>query len=122
MWPGLQEGDLLVYSPLEASDLGELVGQIAVARSPAGPVAHRIQRVFGAHGREWLVLGGDLSESDAPRRREEILGIAKVLYRPGRGFVDLPEPIDVGPIGRALLQRMGWFFTWAQHRASAGFS
>jgi hypothetical protein len=120
MWPGIREGDLIFYVPLADEALAPLVGQIAVARSSAGSsVAHRIQRVSGPAGRERVVLKGDLAWSDAPRRRAELLGVAKALYRPGRGFVDLPESLEVGPAGGALLQLLGRFFTWAERRASA---
>ncbi len=122
MWPGLREGDLIVYTPLEKADLRRLVGQIAVATSPSGPVVHRIRRVFGARGRERVVLSGDLLASDPPRSRPEILGVAKALYRPGRGFVELPRPLDVGPAGRVVLHRLGRFFTWAKRQVSAGDS
>jgi hypothetical protein len=119
MWPGIREGDLIFYAPLGPEPLAPLVGQIAVARAPFGPVAHRIRRVFGAHGREWVVLAGDLAPEDSPRRRSEILGLARALYRPGQGFADLPERLEVGPAGGAVLQLLGRFFTWAQRRAAA---
>jgi hypothetical protein len=66
-----------------------------------------------------VILSGDLSANDPPRKRDEILGIAKALYRPGQGFVDLPKPLELGPSGRAMLNRLARFFTWAQHLASA---
>jgi hypothetical protein len=94
------------------------IGQIAVATSPGGPVAHRIRQVLGARGHERAILGGDLSANDAPRGREEILGVAKALYRPGQGFIELPGPLTVGPMGRVMLQRLGRFFTWARRFAS----
>jgi hypothetical protein len=119
MWPGIREGDLLFYAPLGPTPLAPLVGQIAVASSPAGPVAHRIRRVVGAAGCERVVLGGDLSAEDAPRRRGDVLGLARALYRPGQGFVDLPEPSEADPVLAALLQQLARFFTWAQHLASA---
>jgi hypothetical protein len=117
MWPGLREGDMLVYSPLEDGDLVGLVGQIAVASSPTGPVAHRVRSISGSPGKQ-LILAGDLSANDAPRGREEILGVAKALYRPGQGFIELPGPLTVGPMGRVMLQRLGRFFTWARRFAS----
>jgi hypothetical protein len=119
MWPGVREGDLIFYAPLGPEPLAPLVGQIAVAQSSIGPVAHRIRRVFGAAGREWVILAGDLSPDDPPRRRPELLGLARALYRPGQGFVDLPKPLNVDPLLAAILQRLGQFFTWAQRRVSA---
>lgn len=118
MWPGLREGDRLIFSPLGRDELRGLAGQIGVARSPQGLVAHRIRRVFGLPGRERLVLGGDLSPDDPVRDRSEILGVAKALYRPGQGFVDLPGPLDVGPAGGAVLRLGGRLWTWAQRRAA----
>ncbi len=120
MWPGLREGDLVFYADVPDGPLADLVGRIAIARAHGEPVAHRILRVLGEPGAERLVLGGDLSEPDRLRPRRDILGIARAVYRPGHGFVDLPERLVVGPLGRAILGRMARFFTWAERRARGG--
>ncbi|MHB8416997.1 MAG: S24/S26 family peptidase [Myxococcales bacterium] len=115
MWPGLREGDWVFYAPLPDGPVHDLIGRVAVARAPSGPVAHRIRRVFGG----WLVLCGDLSlRPDSPRRREDVLGVAKAVYRPGHGFVDVPARLPVGPLGSAVLGKLARFFTWAQRSAT----
>ena len=119
MWPGVREGDLVFYAPLPDGRLEGLIGQIGIARAERGPIAHRILRVFGGPGNERLVLGGDLAEADPPRRREDVLGLVKAVYRPGQGFVDLPPRLEIGPFGAAILSEIGRFFTWAARVASS---
>ncbi len=117
LWPGVREGDVLFYAPLSELPLAHLVGKILIAQAAQGTVAHRLLRALGAPGRERVVLGGDLTGPDAPRRRDELLGVAKALYRPGQGFVELPAPLEVGPLGGALLAKLARFFSWAERVA-----
>jgi hypothetical protein len=112
MWPGLREGDQLLFQPQKASSTFE-VGGIVVARSELGLVAHRVRAVLGRGERTKLVLGGDLGRDDPPRAPEQIVGTAKALYRPGLGFVDLPPRPDVSPLGAAVLSRASQVWSWA---------
>jgi signal peptidase I len=109
MWPGLRDGDLVLYrprSPLEP-------GQIVVARSELGLIAHRVRAVLGARR---VVLGGDLRGDDPPRDPSEILGVARALYRPGQGFVDLPARLETSPLGAAVLTRAAQLWSWATRK------
>jgi hypothetical protein len=121
MWPGLLEGDWILYGPLPGGKLGDLVGQVAVAHSSEGLVAHRIVRIFGSPGSEWLVLAGDLACSpDRPRPRRDVVGLARAVHRPGQGFIDLPKGQAAGALAGSLLQGAARFFKWAERAADAG--
>lgn len=107
MWPAIREGDLLFHAPPSEEPLERQLNSVAIALSPSGElVAHRILRVFGPPGWERIVLAGDLAVEDRPRWRSQIVGLVEAIYRPGRGFVDLPPPLRPGPIGRGLLRKI----------------
>jgi hypothetical protein len=116
MWPALREGDLVLVRRSE--DLGKPIepGQVAVAHGPSGLVAHRVREVRDLAGRPRIVLGGDLSANDPPREASEIVGIAQAVYRPGVGFVDLPLPVELNPLGAAVLARAARLWSWAVQR------
>jgi hypothetical protein len=116
MWPALREGDLVLMRPQEDSASEIEPGRVAIATGPAGLVAHRVQAVQGQAGQLRVTLGGDLSGDDAPRGASEIVGVAQAVYRPGVGFVDLPEPMDLNPLGAAVLARAARLWSWAVRR------
>ncbi len=114
MWPGIREGDLLLFRPLPpGAPLLPWIGQVAVARDGARIVAHRLRRVIGFPGRERFVLAGDLAIPDPPRPRSALVGMVRTIYRPGTGFLDPPPVVDLGPIARAVVVRLARLATRA---------
>jgi hypothetical protein len=79
-------------------------------------VAHRVQAVRGRAEQLRIILGGDLSGDDPPRSASEIVGVAQAVYRPGVGFVDLPEAVALNPLGAAVLSRAARLWCWAVRR------
>jgi hypothetical protein len=116
MWPALREGDLVLMRPTEQLEGPIERGQVAVAQGASGLVAHRVRAVLGGASRPRIVLGGDLSANDPPRGASEIVGVAQAVYRPGVGFVDLPIPVELNPLGAAVLARAARLWSWAVRR------
>lgn len=117
MWPALRTGDLLFGHQLGAGER-PLQGTVLVAEGPGGLMAHRLDRVRGQGLRERFYLAGDLSGPDVPLPRSDIRGVAAAIYRAGSGFLDIPPPLGLGPLGRRLVARLAWAWAWAQRRRS----
>jgi len=116
MWPALREGDWVLMRRSDARGGRIEPGQVAVAHGPSGFVAHRVRELLEHPNGTRIVLGGDLSADDPPREASEIVGVAEAVYRPGVGFVDLPDPVELNPLGAAVLARAARLWTWAVRR------
>jgi hypothetical protein len=95
MWPSLRDGDEALWA---APSGPPRVGQIVVARTAAGLVAHRVRRA----GEVLLLQGDACPRADAPIPPEAVLGLVRRVRRGGRELG--PEAFDRGPSRLGVLR------------------
>lgn len=101
MWPVLKDGDRVQVEPC----LGKPgVGQLVVARAPAGLLVHRVLRVTD----DSVVMAGDNSHTeDAPVQLAHLAGVVSLVERKGKTFVPGSTHAHTSPLLRLARRTLG---------------